>query len=545
MKSACTANGGQRLVSAIMRRTHGTTSRRVYTAPTQSLRGTPMIFRWVICCIALSLSWVSWGSWAEDEPATSTGGTAYRLTVADAIGPATAEYIRDGLRAAAAAGAKLVVLEIDTPGGLDTAMRDIIQDIVASPVPVATYVSPSGARAASAGTYILYASHIAAMAPGTNLGAATPVQMGGENPLLPEDLTRGRERAKNNEDSDAKAAGDEDGKATQSTATDQADNRDAADDGKPAAKKPAPDAAAGSDAMRHKVINDASAYIRGLAELRGRNADWAELAVRTAASLAAREALEKNVIDIVATDVADLIAQADGRQVEAAGEPVTLNTAGLTVVDFEPDWRHRFLAVITNPSVTYVLIMIGMYGLFFEFSNPGAIIPGVAGAICLLLAAYGLQLLPVNYAGLGLIILGAALMIGEAFAPSFGALGIGGVIAFVVGSIILIDTDVPGFGIPLTLILSFAALSALTLIFFVGALLTMRRRTAVTGGDALIGASGQALKDFTGRGQVRVMGEIWSARSDAPVTAGQRIEVTDRDGLTLTVRPAGTTQATD
>ena len=505
-----------------------------------------MLHRFLLMMVTLFAAWIAWA--ADDTPPAESGarGTAYRLVVADAIGPATAEYISDGLSVAAQEGAALVILEMDTPGGLDTAMRDIIQDILASPVPVATYVSPSGARAASAGTYILYASHIAAMAPGTNLGAATPVQMGGENPLLPEDLTRGRDRAKDRADDNEKAEDDGDGKTAPSAADEQTagDETSGDSDNEPAAEKP-PTEAAGSDAMRHKVINDASAYIRGLADLRGRNAQWAEQAVRTAASLPAKEALERNVIDIVAADITDLIAQADGRETEVAGQVVTLETGGLTVVDYEPDWRHRFLAVITNPSVTYVLIMIGMYGLFFEFSNPGAIIPGVAGAICLLLAAYGLQLLPVNYAGLGLIVLGAALMIGEAFAPSFGALGIGGVIAFVVGSIILIDTDVPGFGIPLTLILSFAALSALTLIFFIGALLAMRRRNAVTGGDALIGTSGEVLEDFIGRGQVRVMGEIWSARSDAPVTAGQRIEVTDRDGLTLTVKPTSAPPAAD
>lgn len=467
-------------------------------------------------------------------------GPVYRLVIDDAIGPATSEYFSDGLVAAANNGASLVVLEMDTPGGLDTAMRDIIKNILASPVPVATFVHPAGARAASAGTYILYASHIAAMTPGTNLGAATPVQMGGQNPLLPEDLAEKWKKGsgeKTKKDRSAEEPQDQEG-VNQQNQTGGAEKKEAAAEG---AAQPAKEEKAGdsgdADAMRHKVINDASAYIRGLAELRGRNIEWAEKAVRVAASQAAKEALENNVIDILASDIADLLTQIDGRIVEVDGEQVTLRVSGASLVDFDPDWRHQFLAVITNPSVTYVLIMIGMYGLFFEFSNPGAVIPGVAGAICLLLAAYGLQLLPVNYAGLGLILLGVALMIGETFAPSFGALGIGGVVAFVVGSIILIDTDAPGFGIPYSLIGSFALVSLLTLTLVLGMLLRSRRKPVVSGGDAILGSHAEVVEDFIGDGSVRVGGELWHAQCEQQLHKNQAVSIVSRNGLILVVKP--------
>src|SRR5256885_14690206 len=337
-----------------------------------------------------------------------------------AIGPAAADFVRRSIERAATDGTELVVLRIDTPGGLDTSMREIIKAILASPVPVASFVAPSGARAASAGTFILYASHIAAMAPGTNLGAASPVSvMGG--------------------------GGDKDGKK-------------------------------GEDTMMKKAMNDAVAYIRGFAQLRGRNADWAEKAVRDAVSLPAEEALKQKVIDVIAPDVPALLAALEGKTIEAAGAKRTLHVRGVSFEERAPDWRTRFLGVITNPSVAYLLILVGAYALLFEFMNPGLILPGVVGAIAILVALYALHLLPVNYAGLALIALGIGFMVAEAFVPAFGSLGIGGLIAFVLGSIMLIDdTALPGFEIPLALIGGMAVGSARVLLFGGGTLLRSRR----------------------------------------------------------------------
>lgn len=418
-----------------------------------------------------------------------------RTRISGPIGPATANHMQQALDAAKAQQAQLLLVRLDTPGGLDGAMRDIIKAIIGAPLPVALYVAPSGARAASAGTYMLYAAHIAAMAPGTNLGAATPVQIGGGLPLP------GRGPG----DSDADRAQDEQ--------------------------------AAPPDAMQHKLVNDAVAYIRSLAELRGRNADWAEQAVREAASLTAQQALEQNVIDLLATSDADLLRQLDGRTVQLTAGPVTLATAGAVLQDFEPDWRTRLLAVLTNPSVTYILLLIGIYGLFFEFASPGSVVPGVAGAIALLLALYGLQMLPVNYAGLGLILLGVGLMLGEVFAPSFGALGIGGTVALVIGSIILIDTEAPGFGIPLTLIGAVAASSLLLFTFVLGALWRARRGRVVSGGEALLQATATAAEDFSGDGHVWLHGERWAAHCAVPLRAGQPVRVRERRGLLVIVEP--------
>ena len=485
------------------------------------------------------------------------------IPVNGAISPASADFIVRSLQRAADEHAQLAVLQLDTPGGLDTSMRQIIKAILGSPVPVATFIAPSGARAASAGTYIIYASHIAAMAPGTNLGAATPIQMGiggaeppaggGGMPGLP-GTGAGGGAPKNGPGTPA--SGDSASPAA------PANSANSASSATPASAGNAASAALPLDTQStelRKQVHDAAAYIRGLAQMRGRNADWAERAVREAVSLSASEALAQHVVDLNARDIPDLLRQVDGRTINTSQGDVKLSTANASVVTLEADWRSQFLAVITDPNVALVLLMIGMYGLFFEFANPGFVLPGVVGAISLLMGLFAMQMLPVNYVGLGLIFLGIAFLIGEAFLPTFGSLGFGGIVAFVIGSLMLIDTDVPGYGIPLPLI---AAVTVFSVVFVFGVsrlALRARSRPVVTGSEGLIGSLGVVLDgglspdggplqgDATAdaaagggtlAGWAQVHGERWRVSSTAPVAAGHTVRVTARRGLTLTVVPA-------
>jgi membrane-bound serine protease (ClpP class) len=442
------------------------------------------------------------GTAAAAEPA----GTVTVLEINGAIGPATSSYVVRGIASARERGSRLVVLEMDTPGGLDSSMRDIIRAILASPVPVATYVMPSGARAASAGTYILYASHIAAMAPATNLGAATPVSIGGESqpppPAVPEPPGKS---------TPGKGGGGADGAA--------------------------PENAPPGSAMERKVVNDAVAYIRGLAELRGRNAEWAEQAVRGAASLTASAALEQKVIDLIARDLPDLLAQTDGREVRVNERTVKLATRDLSEVRVKPDWRTGLLAVITNPTVAYGLMLIGIWGLLLEGYNPGAVLPGVVGSICLLIALFAFQILSVNYAGLALVVLGSAMIIAEFFFPAYGSLGAGGLIAFIVGSLILFDTDVPGMQVGRPLIAAFATVGGIVIAGIVYLATRAMRHPVATGAPGMIGASTEVFEDFTGKGRVRYGGELWNARSDVALRAGQTARIVRVEGLTLWVEP--------
>ncbi len=444
------------------------------------LRAFPM---WAVLLLTM---WLSGASNAQD---------VWLVELQGAIGPASSDFLMRALDDAEQADAELVVIRLDTPGGLDLAMRDIIRHILASPIPVATWVAPNGSRAASAGTYIMYASHFAAMAPATNIGSSTPVSIGGGGSPFPIPVAPQEEPAE----------------------PEEAD-------------------IAGGSAMERKVINDAVAYIKSLAELRGRNVEWAEQTVVEAANLTATEALELNVIDIIADSIDDLLQQLDGRKINIDGSELTLQLSDSNVTVIEPDWRHQFLALITDPNVAYILLMIGLYGLILEFYNPGLGLPGITGIICLLIGAYALQMLPINYAGVALILLGIGLMLVEAMSPSFGVFGFGGVISFALGSVILMDTELEAYRISLSIVAAFTAASAGVFLYALGAVLRARRRALVSGVESMIGKTAVALDEFENRGLVHAFGENWSAESEQFIEKGAKVEITEVDGLTLKVK---------
>jgi len=457
-------------------------SNRPIDRPTEAVPGKVAMTRWGILILASLLTMAAAPARAAER--------ALVLDINGVIGPAIADYVVRELHAANASGAGLVVLRMNTPGGLDASMREIDSAILGSAVPVVTFVAPSGARAASAGTYIAYASPIAAMAPGTNIGAATPIQLNA-SPF-------------------------------QSGGSEQ--------------KSQSGKAGAPEDAESRKAVNDAIAYIRSLAAVTGRNADWAADAVRSAASLPAAEALSLHVIDVIADDVPDLLRKIDGRTVPVAGRPLRLATAGLEIVAVPPDWRVELLTLVTNPNVAFILLLIGVYGLILEFFNPGAVAPGLVGAISLVVALYALALLPINYAGAALVLIGIGLMIAEAHIGAFGTIGVGGIVAFVIGALMMFPSRAPGFSLSGAVIAGTATGSAALLVLALAALLRSRKRPVVTGGEALIGAQGEAVSWQGSEGRVRVKGEIWLARADAALKTGTPVKVVGRDGLVLFVQ---------
>lgn len=441
-----------------------------------------MLRRIIVCLAACGACALAAPAWPASVVAVDVRG---------AIGVGTTMAIDRALEVAQAQRSALLVVRLDTPGGLVSATRDIVQRILASPVPVAVYVAPGGARAASAGTYITYSAHVAAMAPGTNLGAATPIQLGAP----------GGAREREPPEKDGRRSG--------------------------------------NDALERKTVNDAVAFLRGIAQLRGRNAEWAEQAVREAATLTASEAVDRGVVDFVAADLRDLLAKAHGRTLRTAAGDVTLDTRDATIVELETSWRTRLIAFITEPNVAFLLLLVGIYGLAFEVLTPGTIGPGVVGAIALLLGLAALSMLPVNAAGAALLLLGIGLMGAEALSPGFGVLGLGGVAAFVAGGVFLFDPE--GADIDLRVawpvLVSAAATSALLFTFVLGAAIRTRRRTARTGSEQLLRETGVVLRWQGLAGTVRVHGEVWSARAEAPLLPSTRVEVVARDGLKLDVRP--------
>ncbi|MBC8207998.1 MAG: nodulation protein NfeD [Desulfobulbaceae bacterium] len=463
-------------------------------------RKTSSLFQSIALSITLALSLcllpLSATTYAQAPPQENQ---ALLLSINGAIGPAVSDYVGKGLERADNENFTLIILQMDTPGGLDSAMRSIIKKILASPIPIVSHVWPEGSRAASAGTYILYASHVAAMAPATNLGAATPVSIGGL-PSLPNPGSQPGEES----------------------------------EGEGSPKIPA------TDPMKAKVLNDATAYIKSLAARHNRNEEWAEQAVRESVSLTATEALELNVIDLMASDIDDLLEQLNGRTIPMDTGQVRLNTEQMKIIRHDPDWRDRLLAAISDPNIAYILLLVGIYGLIFEATHPGALLPGIVGAIALLLAFYTFQILPVNYAGLGLLLLGLALMVAEVFAPSFGVLGLGGIAAFVFGSIILVQDE--QLRISLHLIASTALSSAAFIFWLTTRIYRLRRQRVRTGSEELTNLIVRASNDFTGHGWVLVHGESWQAQSTTPIHKNQQVRIVNRDGLYLQVEPLNKSQ---
>ncbi len=415
-------------------------------------------------------------------PIIASTSTVIKLEIKGAVGPASSNYLKEGMAAAVQDNAQMVLIELDTPGGLSTSMREMIQEITNSTLPVITYVSPKGARAASAGTYLLYASHVAAMAPGTNLGAATPISL------------------------------------------------------MPVPKMTDANTSAPSS-LEKKVINDAMAYIKSLAELNDRNITWAMEAVKEAKSISAKDALRYHVIDMMAENSIELLSKLDGTRLRVSGKEVILSTKNALIHPFEPDWKTQLLMIITDPNIAYMLLLIAIYGIFFELVNPGAIFPGVIGVISGVISLYALNMLPFNYAGLLLILLGIAFMVAEVLIAGFGILGIGGVAAFAFGSLLLFDTDTLGSGVSIPLIIAFTLVSLAFFIFVIRFLIKSRSVKIVTGVDEMIGSTAEVLESSEKGYRVRCHGEVWYAESDSALEIGQKVCVESLSGLVLHVNP--------
>jgi len=383
--------------------------------------------------------------------------TILKLNINGAIGPATSSYLKEAMTSAKNTDAHMILIELDTPGGLSTSMREMIQEITNSSIPVVTFVSPKGARAASAGTYLLYASHIAAMAPGTNLGAATPINM------MPN-------------------------------------------------KKPTDNNVSAKSTLEKKAINDATAYIKSLAQLSDRNISWAMQAVREAKSLSAEDALKFGVIDLVAEDTTELLSKLDGRSVKVSGKNIILKTKDAEIINYEADFKTRFLSIITNPNMAYIFLLIAIYGIFFELMNPGATVPGVVGAISALIALYALNILPFNYAGLMLMLLGIFFIVAELFIAGFGILGIGGIIAFAFGSILLFDADTLGSSVSIPLVLAFSIVSLVFFIWVIRVFISSRSAKIVTGVEDIIGSDAEVIGVDKSGYHVYCHGESWSVQ---------------------------------
>lgn len=464
-------------------------------APPRGPKAALLLTEWLVSLVCASLLAVA-ADRAAAQPQRDR--TVLLVDIKGAIGFVAAEQLANALQRAAAQDAAALVVRLDTPGGLLSSTREMIQAILASRVPVVMYVAPNGSRAASAGTYLMYASHVAAMAPSTHLGAATPISLAPSG--LPGSPPPQQKPPPGSE------------------------------------KQNPPDPQSVSE---RKAVNDAVAYIRSLAELRGRNADWAEKAVREAATLTASAALKEQVIDAIAEDVAGLLAKIDGRTVTTAAGQTRLDTKGRTVVELKADWKTQLMSAITDPNIALILLMIGIYGILFEFWHPGAIVPGVVGGISLLVALAALSVLPVNYAGLALLLFGIALMVAEAFTPSFGIAGLGGIAAFAFGALFLFDPDQSDIPVRVSWQVV-AGMTALSAAFFAGILglaVRARRRPVRTGAEEMIGSTGEVVSWTEQQGSVLVHGEIWTARSGSGVAKGQRVRVVNRTGLTLTVEP--------
>ena len=446
----------------------------------------------------------------EGKAAVDRSSRVLVITVDGPINPVTAEYIDKGLAEAAEREVDLLVLRLDTPGGLMSSMRTIVKSILGSPVPVAVYVSPSGARAASAGVFITMAAHVAAMSPGTNIGAAHPVNIGGGNPF-----------SKKKKEEDA-----EDKKSKEGEKEDSEEDKESQDE-----------TLSDESVMAQKVINDTVAFVKSIAEINGRNAEWAERSVRESISSTEREALEENVIDLVAENLDKLLEEIDGRTVRIDGEEVTLTVAGADIDEMPMDLRQRILAAVSDPNIAYLLMMLGVYGLFFELANPGVILPGVLGGIFLILAFFSFQVLPVNYAGVLLIGVGLILFILEIKVVSYGMLSVGGILSTFLGSIMLMDSIEPYYRISRTLIFGVTGLTALFFLVGLGFAFKVQRRKVVTGIEGLIGTTGETTTEVDPEGKVKVHGEIWSAVSDTPIPAGKRIKVINMDGMVVRVEP--------